>query len=141
MLARANGGRLCFGAGEALGTAVLGFTPISSRPISGSPFNLVLIAASMSASIGLSLAITARIGAFTQIQASVGVTFSGSPALFVNQALGSSVSLAFSGTSTLYIAGKPIRFNALPESFESRAMKENWTLKALSQSFNVRAAR
>jgi len=120
---------------------MLGFGPISSRPISGGPFGLVAIAAAMSASIGLSFAVSGRMGAFVPLQASVGITFTLSPALSVKQAIRANIGITFSGTSTLFIAGKPIRISALPESFNLRALKEEWTLSALPQSFNIRGAR
>jgi hypothetical protein len=120
---------------------MLGFSPISARPISGSAFSLVAIAAAMSASLTLGFAVTGRLGAFIPMQGSIGVAFNLSPTLWVNQSLHGSISITFGGTSTLYIAGKPIRINALPESFELRAVKEQWTLKALPQSFNTRGAR
>lgn len=121
---------------------MLGFAPIASRPISGSSFGLTAIAAAMSATISLSLTISGNSGLVTPLSATVsGPSFSIDASWITRQAIGANISLSFDGTPVLHVAGKPIRLNALPQSFTLRARQENWTLTALPQSFTIRGAR
>lgn len=118
---------------------MLGFAPASSQPISGDPFKLTTVATALAATVAITFAGTARIGAFIPMVATVGITFGGSPTLFVNQAIGATVTITFGGSPTLFIAGKPIKISAVHENYDFRAMKEQWTLKALPESFAMRA--
>jgi hypothetical protein len=120
---------------------MLGFSPISSQPISGGPFSLIRVPLEMASAVSFAFTLTARIGAFIPISASIGITFNGSPTLYVEQAISATVSFAFSGTPTLHIAGKPIKLAAIPQSYNLRAARESYSAKALPSSHTIRGAR
>lgn len=117
---------------------MLGFAPISGQSISGSPFSLVSIAAPMAAALTLSFAMSGRPGVFQPMSAGIQVAFAVSGPMKVNQAIAANVGLSFAIHSVLIVAGKPMKFAAISESFDFRAANENWALKALPQDFNAR---
>jgi hypothetical protein len=120
---------------------MLGFGPISSRPISGSPFGLIAVPLAMTATVAVSFGITARAGVFSQMRATAQIVFGGSAFLSVNQAIHGTASITFGGSPTLRVAGKPIIINAVPISFTLRAPPQSYTLKAVSEQFTVRDSR
>lgn len=117
---------------------MLGFAPISGQSISGSPFSLVSIAAPMAAAISLSFAVSGKPGVFQPMSAGIQVAFALGGPMKVNQAISANVGVSFAFHGLLIVAGKPMKFAAISESFDFRAANENWVLKALPQDFNAR---
>jgi hypothetical protein len=120
---------------------MLGFSPIAAQPISGSPFSLIRITASLSASIPLGFSLSGRMGAFTPVSAGIGVSFSLGPTLWVNQALQAQVPFAFTLSPLLRNAGKPIVLRAVPQAYYARSPLERFTAKALPSRYTTRGAK
>lgn len=121
---------------------MLGFGSISSRSISGSPFQLITVTAALSATVSLTFGVVGTSGLVTPMSGSIaGLSFAVPATMVVDQAISATIAFSFDSSPTLRVAGKPIRINALPQSFTLRATQQSYTLKALPQSFTVRGSR
>lgn len=120
---------------------MLGFSPVSSRAISGSPFSLVQVTASLVGAASIVFTATARIGVIVHPRGQASITFGASVEMIVLQTLAGSASIVFAGSAILRVAGKPIILRAVPASYDIRANLERFGVKAIPQSFETRGAR
>lgn len=75
------------------------------------------------------------------MSASASVSFAVSATMHMRQAISATLTIAFDGTPRLFVAGKAIQINALPQSYNIRAAQQSYTLKALPQSFTLRGVK
>jgi hypothetical protein len=120
---------------------MLGFSPISARAISGSPFSLTVVSAALAATASIAFTVSGTAGAIVHPAATVGISFPVSGRLIVHQALTATASITFTVAGDLKVAGRPIVLAAIPQSFELRATQGSMSLKAMPQSFTIRSAR
>ena len=121
---------------------MLGFSPISSQPISGGPFSLIAVPQQMSASGGITFGGTGHWGLIFRPSARGGITFSGSANRIVKYfRTASGLAIAFSGTGHLTLAGKPIRFVAAGQNYDFKAQRSNYRFQAQRISYTFRGGR
>lgn len=120
---------------------MLGFSPVSSRPISGSPFSLILVLSAITATGALTFSGSARWGAFLNAHATGRLIFSGSGRWSSRNALSSTGTLTFNGSGLLQVAGKPIVFYAVPERLSFVSTSERLTFNARPDNFTFRGMR
>ena len=120
---------------------MLGFGPISSSSISGDGFKLISIPLALAATATITFGLTGRIGATIPMGATVGFAFSGSPTLYVNQAISGTGTIIFGGAPNLRLAGKAIEISAIPMQFTLRATPGSYLLKAIPERFTSRGVR
>lgn len=117
---------------------MLGFGPLGSRPISGSPYRLIAITAAISATCTLTFSGSASTGLISYISSTVSLTFGGSARWSSLNSISATATLTFDGSARLRVAGRPIVFTAIPDSWNFRAQVEDWTLTALNDNFVFR---
>lgn len=120
---------------------MLGFSAVSSRPISAGPFALIGYAAAMLATGTLTFSGSAKWGAFLHGHATGRLTFSGSGRWTTLNALSGTGHLTFGGAALLRIAGNPIVFYAVPERLSFVSTPERLTFTAQSNNFIFRGMR
>lgn len=139
---------------------MLGFHPLAASPLASTSAILIAVSGPMSATGGLAFGgspsafprtrISATGGisfggdphlsaAFYQsISASGGLTFSGSGFLTTEVYRSATGGLTFNGAPLLKVAGRPLVFTALSESFDFRADGADYSHTALTVSFDFR---
>ena len=119
---------------------MLGSGAVSSHAICGSVAKIVSVSVAVSAALTLSFPVTVIAGQTFAASASVGLSFGLSATALVRQAAAIEIPLVFSFSATLRDYGKPIIIAALPQSFNVRATRASFALKALPQVFTVRGS-
>lgn len=122
---------------------MLGFGPISSRGISGSPFGLISIPLSLAASASF-LTFGGQSFTGTVLRASgVAVTFSGTaPGVWFQDMASVAVNaLTFGGQPRLLLAGKPFIFRMISQPYTFRAAREPASFKMIARPYTFRGYR
>lgn len=120
---------------------MLGFSPVASRPISGGSFGLVSVPAALAATATIVFGIGGNPGAYSPMSATVAIAFAVEANWIAQQSLSATATIVFGGTPRLFVAGKPIVINAVPQSFTLNARQDSYTLKAVPESFTIRGVR
>lgn len=120
---------------------MLGLGPIASRSISGSPFKLTAVTASMAATLTIAFNIGGLAGLPAPMSATLGINFGLTGRMIVQQKLAANLTITFGGAPNLRLLGKPITLVALPQSYAVRAMNDSFAVKALPQSYTIRGVR
>ncbi len=116
---------------------MLGFGPLGSRSISGAPFQLVAVAAAMSAIGGITFGGSATSGVRVRLSAIGGFSFSGSAPGAWRQAMSATGGMAFGGSAHLIIAGKPFTTTALAEPYVTVACRVLFETTAIADNFTA----
>jgi hypothetical protein len=139
---------------------VLGFAPLAAMPLASTGSLLVLVAAPMSGTGAITFAGTANAspkfyeamtatGALTfsgsgnmglklPMTATGAISLNGSGAMRIEVYTSASGLLQFAGSPFLRVAGKPVAFSALTESFQFRADGADFTHNAPAVSYTFR---
>jgi len=97
----------------------------------------------MSAAGGVTFAGAAALtaGQVAQLEASGGISFGGSAVPTIRFYATATGAIVLGGLPVLRVAGKPLKFYALPDSFTFRAERAGYAFKALPQSFTFRGVK
>ena len=122
---------------------MLGFGPISSRSISGSPFGLISVSVSLAATGAF---LTFGGNAFTgQVLRASGaaITISGTaPGVWLQNMASVAVdALSFGGTPRLLLAGKPFKFRMIAQPFTFTAARNSYSFKMIARPYSFRGYR
>lgn len=120
---------------------MLGFAPLASIPLGAVGAALILVSAPMTATGAITFGGSANAGAKTFLSASGSLIFSGSAAPRIEVYRSATGAIQFAGDPNLRVAGKPLVFTALPDSFTFRAEQSLHTFTAVPQSFTFRGVR
>lgn len=120
---------------------MLGFSPISSRAISGSPFSLVATTALLAGSASLTFTASATWGARVRMAGSASLSFAVSGTWTTLNAMSGATSISFTGAGLLKLAGRPIVFYAVPDRHSFIATAERPTFTARPDNFTFRGMR
>jgi hypothetical protein len=121
---------------------VLGFAPLAALPLAaGQPALIVAVGEQLSATGAITFGGSASAGAKTPMTATGTITFAGSGFLLTEVYRSATGSITFAGSPMLRVAGKPLVFTALPDSFQFRADGADYTVTALTLTFDFRGAR
>lgn len=118
---------------------MLGFAPLAALPLAAvQPVTLVAIEEALTATGAITFAGSASTGLKTPMTATGAVTFGGSGFLITEVYRSATGAITFGGSPLLRVAGRPLVFTALTESFQFRADGADFTHTALSVSFDFR---
>lgn len=120
---------------------MLGFAPISARPISGGAFGLIATTALITATGALAFSGSARWGSFIAAHATGSLAFNGSARWTTRNALSATTGLVFGGDGILRVAGRPVVFYAIPERLTFNGLPERYSFTAKADNFTFRGMR
>lgn len=116
---------------------MLGFAPLGALPL-GAATALITVSAPMAATGAITFGGSANAGAKTFLSATGGFVFSGTATPRIEVYRSATGAIQFAGDPLLRVAGKPLVFTALPQSFTFRAEQSLLTFTAVPQSFTFR---
>lgn len=121
---------------------MLGFGPISSRSISGSPFSLVSVTVSLAASASF-LTFGGQAFSGTPLRASgVAITFSGTaPGVWLQDIAATGLAIEFGGIPRLLLAGRPFRFRMIAQPYTFTAARNAYSFKMIARPYSFRGYR
>lgn len=120
---------------------MLGFGALSSRAISGAPWQLLTVSVSMAASgTFLSIGGSANAGAYIPMEAAgTFVRLTGTAIPVWTQDIGAAGAfLTIAGLAKLYLAGKPYRISQRADSYTIRKPLEAYRVKQPTISYTIR---
>lgn len=118
---------------------MLGFAPLAAMPLASVNIAaLVLVQEQLSATGGITFAGSPYVGAVTPMRATGGLAFAGSATPTIKVYTSATGGIAFSGSSLLTLAGRPLEFFAVPQSYTFRADGEDMQFVAQSITFDFR---
>jgi hypothetical protein len=123
---------------------MLGFGPISSRSISGSPFRLVSVPLYMAASGSLLSLSGSMDGAYYIVMQASGplLSLSGSaPGVWLQDMSASGTLLRLGGLPRLLLAGKPFKFKMIAQPYVFRATRSSYDFKMIARPYKFRGYR
>lgn len=111
---------------------MLGFTPVSAvRSFS-------YVTAAIAGATSLTFAATATVGLYAQMAGATSITFAPASVMSTIQGLTGDTSLTFDVSGNVTVAGKPIVVSAIPDSFTIRASMDDYSTKAMPDSYITR---
>jgi hypothetical protein len=118
---------------------VLGFAPLAALPLASLAIApLVAVEEQLAATGAITFGGSASAGAKTPMSATGGLTFAGSPFLSAYAHRSATGGITFGGSALLRVAGRPLVFTALPESFQFRADGADFGFVTLTTSYDFR---
>lgn len=120
---------------------MLGFGPISSRSISGSPFSLIAVTMAISATGAITFDGTADTKLYQNIAATGSITFGGAATWYCYYNQIATGGITFSGSALLRVIGRPFVFTAIPERLTFTGNADRYTFAARADNYTFRGMR